>query len=143
VTDVARAPQDHPGDTESDPTSDLVGDPVSGTIIEAVATWLTLPDAADALDLDVTKVRQLIREHGLVALRVGGVLRVPAAMIQDGRPAKGLSGTLTLLTDAGYDDEEAVAWLFAPDDSLPGRPIDALRENRGTEVKRRAQALGF
>ncbi|NJP82684.1 DNA-binding protein, partial [Streptomyces sp. AA8] len=25
--------------------------------------------------------------------------------------------------------------------SLPGTPADALRENRGTEVKRRAQAL--
>ena len=28
------------------------------------------------------------------------------------------------------------------DDDLPGRPIDALRENRGSEVKRRAQAMG-
>ena len=26
---------------------------------------------------------------------------------------------------------------------LPGSPIDALRANRGTEVRRRAQALGF
>jgi hypothetical protein len=29
------------------------------------------------------------------------------------------------------------------DDSLPGPPVAALREHRGTEVKRRAQALGF
>jgi hypothetical protein len=44
--------------------------------------------------------------------------------------------------DNGYDDREIIAWLFL-DDDLPGRPIDALRENRGTEVKRRAQALAF
>ena len=34
-------------------------------------------------------------------------------------------------------------WAFTPDDSLPGTPAAALAENRGTEVKRRAQALGF
>jgi len=50
---------------------------------------------------------------------------------------------LTLLQDAGYSDDEALTWLFTPEESLPGAPVDALRENRGTEVKRRAQALGF
>jgi hypothetical protein len=49
----------------------------------------------------------------------------------------------TLLADAGYDGEASVRWLFTADESLPGRPIDALRANRGTEVRRRAQALGF
>ena len=39
-------------------------------------------------------------------------------------------------------DRECIAWLFL-DADLPGRPIDALRENRGAEVKRRAQAMGF
>ncbi len=34
-------------------------------------------------------------------------------------------------------------WLFTPDDSLPGTPIDALRGGRKTEVRRRAQALAF
>jgi hypothetical protein len=32
-------------------------------------------------------------------------------------------------------------WLFTADPSLPGTPAQALAENRGTEVKRRAQAL--
>jgi hypothetical protein len=50
---------------------------------------------------------------------------------------------LTLLHDAGYNDEEAFRWLYTPDDSLPGAPAEALRDNRATEVKRRAQALGF
>ena len=55
---------------------------------------------------------------------------------------KGLSGLLTLMHDNKYDDRECIAWLFL-DDDLPGRPIDALRENRGAEVKRRAQAMAF
>jgi len=71
------------------------------------------------------------------------VLYVPAAFVQDGRVLKGLPGVLTLLADARYSDDEALGWLFTVDDSLPGTPVQALRENRGTEIKRRAQALGF
>ena len=55
---------------------------------------------------------------------------------------KGLPGLLTVLHDGGYDDRECIAWIFT-DADLPGRPIDALRENRGAEVKRRAQAMAF
>ena len=53
-----------------------------------------------------------------------------------------LPGLLTLLHDRHFDDRECIAWIFT-DDDLPGRPIDALRENRGSEVKRRAQVLGY
>jgi hypothetical protein len=56
---------------------------------------------------------------------------------------KHLPGLLTLLRDAGYNDEEALTWLYSPDESLPGTPATALAENRATEVKRRAQALGL
>ncbi len=55
---------------------------------------------------------------------------------------KGLPGLLTVLHDGGYDDREIIAWLFT-DADLPGRPIDALRENRGAEVKRRAQSMAL
>ena len=51
------------------------------------------------------------------------------------------TGTLTLLRDDGFTVEEMIEWLFTPDPSLPGTPAQALAENRGTEVKRRAQAL--
>ncbi len=56
---------------------------------------------------------------------------------------KGLPGTLTLLADSGFDDDAALRWLFTADESLPGTPVQALAENRGTEVRRRAQALAF
>ncbi len=49
----------------------------------------------------------------------------------------------TLIADGGWTDREMLAWMFTPDDTLPGRPIDALRENRGSEAKRRAQAMAL
>ena len=56
--------------------------------------------------------------------------RVPADFLQDGLVVKGLPGLLTVLHDGGYDDRQCIAWIFT-DADLPGRPIDALRENRG------------
>ena len=53
---------------------------------------------------------------------------------------QGLPGTLTLLSDARYDDEEALRWLFTDDESLPGSPVQALSTNRGTEANSRASA---
>ncbi|CAJ63717.1 Putative transcriptional regulatory protein (partial) [Frankia alni ACN14a] len=79
----------------------------------------------------------------MLARREGGVLRVPAEFISDGVVVKGLPGLLTLLADAGFTDDEALDWLFREDPSLPGTPMQALVENRGKEVKRRAQALAF
>lgn len=110
-----------------------------------VGDWLDWSEASDALHVSVSKVRQLIREHQLAAAVpvAGAGQKVPAALIVDGEIVKGLPGLLTVLHDTGWDDREALTWLFTADDSLPGRPIDALRENRGAEVKRRAQAFGF
>jgi hypothetical protein len=111
--------------------------------------WLTMPEVAERLGLAVTRVHQLLRDGNLIAVRRDGVLRVPADLISiesDGRAAvvKHLSGVITLLRDAGYaDDEEILRWLYTADDTLPGTPAQALTENRGTEVKRRAQAAGF
>jgi hypothetical protein len=106
-------------------------------------SWLTMPEAAELLGLPVTRVHQLLRDQKLLAVRRDGVLRVPADFIVDGEVVKHLSGVLNLLYDARYDPEEALRWLYTPDDSLPGTPAQALVGNRATEVKRRAQAIGF
>ena len=110
-----------------------------------VSSWLPLPDAADRLGIDVNRARQLVRERQLIAVRRSerNVLEVPEAFIEEGKVLKGLPGTLTLLADNGFADDEALRWLFTEDASLPGSPVTALREDRGTEVKRRAQALGL
>ncbi|MFR9795542.1 Rv2175c family DNA-binding protein [Streptomyces sp. MS06] len=108
-----------------------------------VPGWLTLPDIAEQFGVEVTRVRQLVKEGQLIAVRRGEnrALHVPAAFIDGDKVVKGLSGTLTLLRDDGFTVEEMLEWLFTPDPSLPGTPAQALGENRGTEVKRRAQAL--
>ncbi len=110
-----------------------------------ISDWLALPEAAGRLGLPVNRVRQLVSERQVLAVRRGPAseLSVPADFIRNGRVLKGLPGTLTLLADAGYTDPEALRWLFSPDASLPGTPVHALAENRGAEVKRRAQALAF
>jgi hypothetical protein len=122
-----------------------VADDTSLDLGTLVTDWLDWKAAGAALGVSVSKVRQLIREHQLAAAvpREGAGQQVPAELIMDGEIVKGVSGLLTLLHDGGYDDREILEWLFTSDDSLPGRPIDALRENRGSEVKRRAQAMSL
>lgn len=117
---------------------------VSG-IEDLVDQWLDWAGAAAVLGVSPSRVRQLIKEHQLAAVvpAAGQAPQVPAELLMDGVIVKGVPGVLTVLHDGGYDDLEALTWLFTADESLPGRPIDALRENRGSEVKRRAQAMAF
>lgn len=109
-----------------------------------VDSWLDWDQAGQALGVTPAKIRTMIKDHELAGAvpATGGRPSVPAAFIQDGFPVKGLPGLLTQLHDNGYTDRECIAWIFS-DLDLPGRPIDALRENRGSEVKRQAQAMGF
>lgn len=118
---------------QNDPPADaLVGD------------WLTLPEVADRLGIPVGRVRQLLRDRKLLAVRrTDGTTAVPSAFLDGDQVVKGLHGTLTLLFDCGFDDLEALRWLFTDDETLPGTPIRAMCEHRRTEVNRRAQALAF
>ena len=110
-----------------------------------VDEWLDWGQVARLLGVTEAKVRTMIKDHELAAAVPipGAGPRVPAAFLDDGLVVKGLPGLLTVLHDGGYDDRAALEWLFTPDDTIPGRPVDALRENRGTEIKRRAQAMAF
>lgn len=109
-----------------------------------VDEWLDWEQVADLLGVTPAKVRTMVRDHEIAEAvpRPGMPPSVPAAFFADGLIVKGLSGLLTLLHDSNFSDRESIAWIFI-DDDLPGRPIDALRENRGSEVKRRAQSLAF
>jgi hypothetical protein len=106
-----------------------------------VPAWLTLKEAGEQLGVSPNRVRQLARERQLALIRLDGEPRVPAEFLQGTTPVKGLGGTLVVLADHGFDEAESIEWLFTSDESLPGRPIDALREDRGKEVRRRAQAI--
>lgn len=103
-----------------------------------------MSDAAARLGVPVNKVRQILRDGHLIAVKREGELLIPEDFFDGGAVVKGLAGTLTVLADSGFEPTEMLTWLFTADDSLPGEtPINALRTNHGTEVKRRAQALAF
>lgn len=103
--------------------------------------WLTVPDLTTELGLEVSRVRRLLEEHYLLAVRVDGVLKVPSSFIKDGEPVHNLRGTIMVLGDAGFSDDEAMDWLLNPEESIGIAPIEALRQGRRSEVRRVAQAL--
>lgn len=113
---------------------------------ELVEAWLPLPDIAELSGLGISKVRRLLEDRALIGIKRGdrAVFQVPALFLDsEHQPVKHLRGTIITLQDAGFEAEEAIEWLFTPDDSLPGRPIDLLRAGNKTEVRRRAQALAL
>ncbi|SFB37265.1 hypothetical protein SAMN05216266_109148 [Amycolatopsis marina] len=123
--------------------------PVADDVLGADVAVLSLTEVGTTLGLSMNKVRQLLREGQLIAIRRDGELYVPADFFMEGNLGKdglvkGLAGTVTVLSDAGYGRTEMLRWLFEADETLPGTtPINALRTNHGTEVKRRAQAMAF
>ena len=103
--------------------------------------WLTLSETAEALGVTQSRVRKLIEERQLLAVKRDGILSVPADFLRDDEPLSELRGTLYVLADAGFDDDEAMQWLLTDEESLLVPPIDALRAGRKAEVRRVAQAL--
>jgi hypothetical protein len=105
--------------------------------------WLTIPDLVDILGIGVSKVRRLIEDRQLLAVKVDGAWKVPDSFLRDNEPLVELRGTLLVLHDSGFSDDEAMHWLLTEEESLGVPPIDALRAGRKAEVRRVAQALGF
>lgn len=122
---------------------------------DLVDDWLTVPDLADRLGLAAGQVRRLLQDRALIGTRHGSppVFAVPADFLvpahlanpANAEPVRegwavlaSLRGTLTVLADAGFEDAEAIAWLFGADGQLGTSPLEALRAGRKTEVRRRA-----
>ncbi|GAA1413693.1 transcriptional regulator [Glutamicibacter uratoxydans] len=110
-----------------------------------VGQWLNLPTVAEILDVDIRRVHRLLDERAIIDLRIGDrkVRSIPADFLQDDQIVDSLKGTLSVLKDSGFSDEESIAWLFTEDESLPGTPMNALRTGRKTEIRRRAQSLAW
>ena len=105
------------------------------------ASWLTVPDLTELLGIKVSQVRRLIEDRALLARKIDGVWKVPSSFIVDSEPMSELRGTLVVLGDSGFSDDEAMDWLLNVEPSLGVAPIDALRAGRKAEVRRVAQAL--
>ncbi len=111
--------------------------------IDQVSSWLTVPEAGELLGIVPGKVRRLIEEHTLIAVKREGVLRIPAELIIQGEPLHSLRGTVLVLLDSGFSLQGAIDWLYSLDDSLKATPIAALISGRKAEVRRIAQSLAL
>ncbi len=105
---------------------------------------LALPDIAERMNLVVTRVMDMLGKKQLLAVVVDGVRYVPSRFLDDdGQLNRFVPGAIALLSDGGYSDTEILDYLFTEDDSLPGRPVDALHGHLAREVMRRAQAMAI
>lgn len=102
--------------------------------------WLTLPDVAEILGEPVGRVRRLLDDRHLIGSRREGPLKIPAVFLVDDAPLASLRGTVIVLLDAGFSEDETIDWLLAPEDEIGMPPIDALRAGRKSEVRRVARA---
>lgn len=110
---------------------------------DSVEKWLTVPEVAELLEIPLGKVRRLVEEHHLIAVRRDGVQMIPAELIVDGEPLSSLRGTILVLLDSGFSLEAAVEWLYSIEDTLGTTPIAALLSGRKTEIRRLAMALAL
>ena len=111
-------------------------------------TVLPTDEVCRLLGIEERRLKQLIRDRVLIEARGDdGVRGVPQEVLVKGangwEPLPFLQGTLTLLADDGFTAEESLAWLYAEQDVLGERPIDALTSGRHHRVNRIASTLAF
>lgn len=111
--------------------------------IPADTEFVSVPDLVERWGITPSKVHRLIEDHFLAAVRVDGVLRIPAEFIEKDVPLASLRGTLLALHDAGFSNDEALVWLLNENDELGERPISALQAGRKSAVRRATQSLAF
>jgi hypothetical protein len=109
----------------------------------SAVAYLTVPDLAERFSSTPGKIRGLLRDQYIAAIRVDGVLSIPVEFVRETETLDGLRGSLIQLGDAGLNNEQAVAWLLAENDELGCRPIDSLIAGHKAQVRRAAQSLAF
>lgn len=111
-----------------------------------LTNWLAVPDIMELTGASLAQVKTWLQERELIGARRGPnkALYVPASFLTEEGPLFALRGTITVLSDGGYRDEEIIAWLHEADDTLPGgSAIESLRAGSKTEVRRRAQEMAL
>ena len=117
-----------------------------GRDLDALVTeWLDWAATAKALGVSVNQVRTMIREHQLAAAvpTGSGGPAGPGGLRPRRRDRQGPPGAADDLPRRRLGRPRGASSGSSPTPSSRAGPIDALRENRGAEVKRRAQALAF
>jgi len=106
-------------------------------------SWLTVPDVAERLNTIPGKVRRLIEERALLGKKMREFSVSPNRSSPKGEPLKDLGGTVVVLLDGGFSEDEAVEWLLTHHEGLGVTPVEAIRWGRKTEVRRVAQVLAL
>lgn len=117
--------------------------PTCPDVLAAEEPTLFVPDAADRLGVPVTRVHALLQEGKLIAVNRDGFAQIPERFLNEDEVNRFVPGVLAVLSDGGFSKAESLTWLFTEDESLPGRPVDALHGHLAREVMRRAQAMAF
>jgi hypothetical protein len=132
--------------TDNDSNTSTSG-PEDRSGLPAGEETLTVPDVAERLGVQVTRVFDDLNQHRLIAVEQDGVRLIPARFLggdaRHGEINRFVPGVIALLADGGWRDDEILDYLFTEDESLPGRPVDALHGHLAREVMRRAQALAI
>lgn len=110
--------------------------------LPGVDAWLTIDQAAAQLGISSSKVRRLIEEHILFSVRRAKEPMIPAHLIQNGEPLSSIRGTMLLLLDYGFSEQEAIEWLYQVNSDLEETPMAALLKGHKAPVRRAAQTLG-
>ena len=104
---------------------------------------ISVPEAGELLGIAPGKVRRLIEEHALIAVKREGVIQIPAEIIINGEALPSLKGTVLVLLDSGFSLGGAIDWLYTDNDALKSTPMASLISGRKTEVRRIAQSLAL
>ncbi|AZN31007.1 DNA-binding protein [Flaviflexus salsibiostraticola] len=108
---------------------------------------MSLPEVAEVLGIRLRDVRSLISDRRLLAVRPTGPLVITSDQLVEVDGAwevlGNLRGTLILLTDAGFSDDEAHEWLHRVEPELGETPIEALRAGKHRAVRRIVASLAF
>lgn len=105
-------------------------------------------EASRLLGVEPRRIKQLLRDRVLftVPLPDGG-RGIPREIIVKApngwEPLFSLPGTLTLLADDGFSEDEAAAWLYTEQEELGETPIAAMLAGRHHRVNAIASTLAF
>ncbi|XCB29972.1 Rv2175c family DNA-binding protein [Arcanobacterium hippocoleae] len=104
--------------------------------------WLSIPEVAGLLGVRQRDVRAMLAKNELVAVRRGANNSLLIHRLQltenDGifSVLTALKGTYISLSDAGFSDEEKIAWILEFNAELDAAPIAALHSGRVHSVRR-------
>ncbi|WP_115727471.1 Rv2175c family DNA-binding protein [Actinomyces culturomici] len=108
---------------------------------------LSADEAARLLGIEPRRIKQLVRDRVLFTVPTETGRGIPREILVKGEngwePLFSLPGTLTLLADDGFTDDEAAAWLYTHQDELGETPMAAMLAGRHHRVNAIASTLAF